>query len=113
MVKNLTDVFKLCIQHKLKLHPEKCTSLIKKVTYLGHDVIKNYPKPANADEARRFVAFYNHYRRLNQNVIEKSRHAFKYIKRELMKPILLQYPDFSKEFCIQVNKPSSSHSLSN
>lgn len=70
--KNLTDVFKLCRQHNLKLHPEKCTFFMKEVTYLGHkctdrgihpedskyDVIKNYPKPANADEARRFVAFF-------------------------------------------------------
>jgi len=133
MLKNLTDVFKLCRQHNLKLHPEKCTFFMKEVTYLGHkctdkgilpddskyEVIKNYPKPVNADEARRFVAFCNYYRRFIKNFSEKSRHltrlckknvpfewtsecndAFEYLKRELMKPTLLQYPDFSKQFCI-------------
>lgn len=82
-------------------------------------VIKNYPVPTDADSARRFVAFCNYYRRFVENFSNYSRHitrlcrkkvkfewtvqcneAFEYLKKQLMKPTLLQYPDFEKEFCI-------------
>jgi len=133
MIKNLTDVFKLCRKHNLKLHPEKCSFFMHEVTFLGHrctdkgilpddkkfDVINNYPVPTDADSARRFVAFCNYYRRFIKNFAEYSRHitrlckknvpfewttecenAFQYLKNQLVQPNLLQYPDFSKEFCI-------------
>jgi len=74
---------------------------------------------ACADSARPFVAFCNYYRRFIKNFADYSRHitklckknvpfewssecqnAFEYLKEKLMHPILLQYPDFRKEFCI-------------
>ena len=133
MLSNLKDVFDLCRKYNLKLHPEKCSFFMKEVTYLGHKctdrgilpddskykVIENYPTPTNGDEAKRFVAFCNYYRRFIKNFSEHSRHltrlskknvkfdwtedcekAFKHLKKALMSPTLLQYPDFSKEFCI-------------
>jgi len=83
------------------------------------DVIRNYPVPHDADSARRFVAFCNYYHRFIKNFADYSRHitrlckknvpfewssecqnAFEYLKEKLMHPILLQYLDFRKEFCI-------------
>lgn len=99
-------------------------------TFLGHkctdhrilpddrkyDAIKNYPLHTDADSVRRFVAFCNYYSRFIYNFAQHSRHltrknvsfewtkecndAFNYLKQALIKPTLLQYPDFSKEFCI-------------
>jgi len=84
-----------------------------------YDVIMNYPAPHNADSARCFVAFCNYYRRFIKEFAEHSRHitrllkknvpfewrvecqnAFQYLKTKLMEITLLQYPDFSIEFCI-------------
>ena len=84
-----------------------------------YSVIESYPTPKDADSAKRFVAFCNYYRRFIKNFSEYSRHltrlskkgvpfewtedcefAFKYLKKALISPTLLQYPDFTKEFCI-------------
>ena len=133
MLQNLKDVFTLCRQHNLKLHPDKCSFFRHEVTFLGHkctdkgilpddskfSVIENYPTPTNGDEAKRFIAFCNYYRRFIPNFAESSRHitilsrknitfewtqecenAFQYLKKQLMSPQILQYPDFNKEFCI-------------
>lgn len=61
----------------LKLNPEKCFLLQRKVKFLGHvisekgietdpdkvEVIKNYPRPQNSDELRSFLAFCSYYRK--------------------------------------------------
>ena len=84
-----------------------------------YEAIRDYPIPTNADEARRFVAFCNYYRRFIKNFADYSRHitrltkknvefnltsecqkAFEYFKKALMSPQILQYPDFAKPFCI-------------
>lgn len=133
MMDNLEDVFKVCRKYNLKLHPEKCSFFSHEVTFLGHKctdkgilpddgkytIIKNYPTPVNSDEAKRFVAFCNYYRRFIPNFAELSRHitrltrkntpffwtvecenAFQYLKTQLMSPNILQYPDYDKSFCI-------------
>lgn len=133
MINNLKSVFNLCRKHNLKLHPEKCSFFATQVTFLGHkctdkgilpddskfSVIKNYPTPTNGDEAKRFVAFCNYYRRFIPNFAEYARHithlskknvafnwtpecenSFLYLKNQLLSPKILQYPDFSKQFCI-------------
>ena len=65
-----------------------------------------------------FVAFYNYYRRFTKNFSEYSRHLtslsrkgvsfectadcdseFKYLKKTLKSPTLLQYHVFTKEYC--------------
>ena len=133
MLKNLKDVFSMCRKHNLKLHPDKCSFFMHEVTFLGHkctdrgilpddskfQAILNYPKPTNANEAKRFVAFCNYYRKFIKNFAEHSRHitrlskkkvpfvwsnecekAFQYLKHALISPQILQYPDFAKPFCV-------------
>lgn len=84
-----------------------------------YDVIKNYPVPRNADDVRRFVAFCNYYRKFVKNFAHHAFHltrltrkgitfvwtqdcqdAFEYLKKSLMEPSILQYPDFNKEFVL-------------
>ena len=133
MVANLKDVFETCRKTNLKLHPEKCNFFSSEVTFLGHkctdkgilpddskyDKILSYPKPTNADEAKRFVAFVNYYRRFIPNFSFYSIHltqltkknkpfiwtnecdtAFQYLKKALLSPPILKYPDFNRPFCI-------------
>ena len=133
MTKNLKDVFEMCRKHNLKLHPDKCNFFNHEVTFLGHkctsngilpddskyDIIKKYPTPKNGEEAKRFIAFCNYYRRFIPNFATYSRHltylskknvtfcwtdkcekSFNYFKNFLLYPKILQYPDFNKKFCI-------------
>lgn len=76
-IENLTLVFKTCRKYNLKLNAEKCKFFKTEVTFLGHicttngllpdnrkiNTIKNYPKPKDKNEVKRFVAFVNYYRR--------------------------------------------------
>lgn len=81
MINNLREVFQICRQFNLKLHPDKCNFFRHEVTYLGHkctnqgilpddtkfELIRNYPRPTDSDSARRFIAFCNYYRRFVPN----------------------------------------------
>lgn len=81
--------------------------------------IENYPTPTNAEEAVRFVQFANYYRRFIKNFAtyskpitsisgkksnfiwtEKCQEGFDYLKKCLMNPPILKYPDFTKPFAI-------------
>ena len=105
--------------HEVTLLGHKCTSNGILPDDNKYSAIRDYPTPTNADEARRFVAFCNYYRRFIENFANYSRHitaltkknaifhwtpecqtAFEYLKKELMSPQILQYPDFEKPFCI-------------
>ena len=97
MFQNLEEVFKICRQYNLKLHPDKCRFFLKEVTFLGHkctqdgilpdpakiDKVLNYPRPVDSDSARRFVAFCNYYRRF----IPKFTHHALYITALLRKDV--------------------------
>lgn len=133
MLENLKSVFEICRATNLKLHPDKCKFFDSQVTFLGHkctdqgilpdeskfDKILSYPKPTNADECKRFVAFVNYYRRFIPNFSNHATHitkltrkktpfvwttdcenAFEYLKNSLLSPEILKYPDFEKPFCI-------------
>lgn len=84
--------------------------------------MKNYPRPHDADSTRRFVAFANYYRKFIPNFAEISlplttltrkkvkfewnteqQNAFEALKDALISPRILRYPDFNKEFTIQVD----------
>lgn len=84
--------------------------------------MQTYPKPHDADSVRRFVAFANYYRKFIPNFAEISlpltmltrkkikfewthiqQNAFEKLKKELISPRILRYPDFTKEFVIQVD----------
>ena len=70
-------MFDTCRKFRPELNPEKCTFFHKEVTFLGHKItdkgilpdeskfhiINKYPRPTDADDVKRFVAFCNYYRR--------------------------------------------------
>jgi hypothetical protein len=128
---NLIKVFERLENYNLKLNPKKCQFMQSSVTYLGHFIssegirpdpskfsaVKNYPKPENADDTRRFIAFCNYYRRfvpdfaelahplnllLKKNTVfkwtEKCQAAFETLKNSLITPPILQFPNFEQEF---------------
>lgn len=130
---NLTTVFERLRHYNLKLNPAKCKFFLNEVTFLGHKVtdrgilpddskfeaLKNYPKPNNVDEVRRFVAFCNYYRKFVPNFADIARplnallkkgvqfqwtdsqeQSFQQLKQTLMEPYILRYPDFSREFIL-------------
>jgi len=105
--------------HEVTFLGHKCTDRGILPDDKKYEVIDKYPVPTDADSARRFIAFCNYYRRFIKNFSDYSRHitrlcrknvkfewtsecqnAFTYLKQSLIQPTLLQYPDFSKEFCI-------------
>lgn len=84
-----------------------------------HDAINKYPLPKSADEVKRFVAFCNYYRRFIPNfasvtqplnkLTRKSvdflwtrecQNSFDHLKKALISPQILQYPDFTKQFIV-------------
>lgn len=131
--KNLIKVFNRFRKYNLKLNPQKCNFLRSEVTFLGHlitdngvkpdpkkfAVVKNYPVPQDANEAHRFVAFCNYYRRFIENFAniakplysllkkdakfiwsEDCNNSFNTLKEKLINPPILQYPDFTKPFIV-------------
>lgn len=136
--KNLINIFDRLRKVNLKLNPNKCNFLKTELLYLGHTVtsegimpdkskikvIESYPKPANTDDVKRFVAFCNYYRKFIKNFAEiasplnnlcrkdvpfvwsdNCENAFVYLKNALISPSILQYPDFSEdnEFVLQTD----------
>ena len=84
-----------------------------------YSVIENYPVPTNSDEVRRFVAFCNYYRRFIKNfadiahplnkLLRKNakfewnngcQGAFESLKKQLLSPKILQFPDFKRHFTL-------------
>lgn len=132
-ISNLKKVFDTCKKFSLKLNPEKCKFFQTSVTFLGHkctengilpdpekyETIKNYPVPKNSDEARRFVAFANYYRKFIEHFAtitkpindltrkktpfvwtEECQKNFELLKNRLMNPPILKYPNFNAPFII-------------
>lgn len=88
------------------------------------EVLQKYPEPKNSDEVKRFVAFCNYYRKFICNFAEMTaplnyltrkhvpfvwstecKNSFEALKKALMTPPVLQFPDFSdnNEFVIQTD----------
>jgi hypothetical protein len=97
----------------------KCTSEGIKIDDSKYSVILDFPIPKNADEVKRFVAFCNYYRKFIKNFAEITRplnaltrkntqfswnsecqQAFENLKKNLINPPILQYPDFNKPFIL-------------
>lgn len=135
-INNLRRVFEACKKYNLKLNPSKCEFYRTEVCFLGHKCtseglmpdpmklrcVKNYPKPKDKNETKRFVAFANYYRRFIRNFSGITRPltrltskkikfiwsdecdaVFKQIKEMLLSPPILAYPDFSKPFRLTVD----------
>ena len=74
---HLQEVFDRLTQATLRLKPEKCTFVAKRVKYLGHVITKdgievdegktaavsNFPRPKNVHDVRSFLGLCNYYRR--------------------------------------------------
>lgn len=134
--KNLELVFTRFRNLNLKLHPNKCRFFQKEVLYLGHlitsegikpdpaktKVVEEYPRPSNAHEVLRFVAFVNYYRRFINNFAEialplnkllrknvefiwsaECQKAFETLKKKLIQAPILQYPKFNDTFILQTD----------
>lgn len=130
---NLDKVFERLRSFNLKLNPSKCSFFKHEVLFLGHEIsrygiqpdkskfkaIENYPVPRNSDEARRFVAFCNYYRRFIPNFAQiafplnrlqrkntafkwdqECQNAFEQLKQQLLSPRILKLPDFQKQFIL-------------
>lgn len=84
-----------------------------------YSIIEKYPVPKTPDETRRFVAFCNYYRRFIPNfanicnplnkLLRKNetfiwsaecQNAFEMLKKSLLSPNVLQFPDFQKQFIL-------------
>ena len=100
----------LCTDHGVKPDPSKLSK------------VKDFPIPKNVNEARRFVAFANYYRRFIENFAEMARplnnlakknakfdwsqecqNSFDNLKQRLISPPLLAYPDLTKEFILMID----------
>lgn len=135
-IQNLREIFKTCRKYNLKLNPLKCHFFQSEVGFLGHvctdkglrpdptklKVMENYPRPANKDAIRRFVAFANYYRRFVDNFAKitqpltkltrkrakfiwstEQEEAFQSLRNALTSAPILKYPDFSREFTLVVD----------
>lgn len=86
------------------------------------NAIKKYTKPTNKDDVKRLVAFANYYRRFIQNFAnlvrplnhltkkrsefiwsDECEKAFETLKKKLISPPILKYPDFTKQFIVTVD----------
>lgn len=86
------------------------------------EVIRKYPRPTDKEAVKRFVAFANYYRRFIANFAElaqplnkltrkraefvwndEAENSFQNLKNRLIKPPILQYPDFNKQFIVTVD----------
>lgn len=133
---NLRKVFETCRRVNLKLNPEKCNFFKHEVLFLGHlctaegllpdpaklAAVREYPRPKNQDETKRFVAFANFYRRFIENFSniavplnkmtqkrikfkwdQECENAFQTLKNKLITPPVLAYPDYDKQFSVTVD----------
>lgn len=90
------------------------------------EVIQKFPRPMDKEAVKRFTAFANYYRRFIKNFAElasplnkltrkrvdfnwssECENAFQTLRSWLIKPPILQYPDFTKEFIVTVDASNS------
>lgn len=109
-------------QNQVTFLGHKCTAdgILPDETKLK--TLKTYPTPHDKDATKRFVAFANYYRKFIPNFAEiaqplskltgkkiafewteSQQGAFEKLKRALISPEILQYPDFEKQFIIKVD----------
>lgn len=93
-------------------------------------VIKNYPRPTNSEEVKRFVAFANYYRKFipnfarivipmtklcKKNMVfqwtEQCEESFLLLKQTLMNPPVLDYPNLSHKNTFILQTDSSGFAI--
>lgn len=141
---NLVRVFERLRKVNVKLNPQKCDFLKKEILYLGHVIsaegvspdpsktkaISQYPCPTSSDEAKRFVAFANYYRKFIDNFAKVAKplnelarkgkvfewttqcqKSFETLKEALMHPPILEYPDFSENNRFIIKTDASGYAI--
>lgn len=142
--KNLIAVFEKLRSVNLKLNPKKCNFFKTELLYLGHlisaegvkpdpakvEAVKNWPRPQNADEAKRFVAFANYYRKHIRNFASlcyplnyltrknvpfvwdnECEKAFNTLREVFLKPPVLDFPDFSQSNTFNLHTDASGYAI--
>lgn len=142
--KNLHDVFLRLREANLKLNAKKCEFLKTQMLYLGYvvsdkgispdpakiEVVKNFPKPTNVSECKRFVAFANYYRRHIRNFSqiasplnkltrkgvqfewgEEQEKAFETLRQKLIGSEVLDFPKFEPCNIFEVTTDASKYGL--
>ena len=120
----------------LKLNPKKCVFAVDEVIFLGNKIsqngiqppkdkleaVKNYPKPTNAKELKRFISFMSWFRKFIKNfsqiafplneLLKKSAKfiwnkecdvAFVALKNNLLNSEVLSYPRSDVDYIIRVD----------
>jgi hypothetical protein len=91
----LRDVFARLRMHNLKLQPDKCEFLSKKVTYLGHKltiqgsltdpdkvrVVRQFSIPSNTRQLKRFLGLAGYYSRFFPNFSKISKPLTQLLRR--------------------------------
>ena len=86
-MQRVENVFQRLQECGLKLKPNKCSFLMRKINYLGHvvseagiepdpskvEVIRSWPVPTNVDELRRFLGFASFYRKFVKDFAKKAK----------------------------------------
>lgn len=109
-------------KHEITYLGHKCTDkgILPDETKL--EAVKKYPRPKDKAAVKSFTAFTNYYRKFIKNYAEIARplnkmtrksatyewtpeceDAFQTLKKKLLSPTILQYPNFEEEFIITVD----------
>ena len=92
----LQEILERLRTYKLKLQPEKCQSLRKEVTYLGHQIteagvrpdpqrvaaIERFPTPTNPRQLKAFCGMISYYRRFIPNCSRIASPLYKLLKKD-------------------------------
>jgi len=144
----LTDVFTKFRMHELRLHPAKLRFAMSSVNFLGYtigqngytvdssrtSIVRNYPRPKNQRDIRKFVGLTNFYRRLIRDyskraaplrdllckntefiLTDRQEKAFCDLRDALCSPPVLGFPDRNKPFrlTLDASRCGLSYILSN
>ena len=124
----------------LKLHPDKCQVAVKRVNFLGHqldetgirptedkvETVKEWPRPNNVQEVRRFLGMVGYYRQYIPHFADKTVHLtnllqkearwewtseceeeFQNLKKDLQSYPVLQSPDPADDFILTTDASGS------
>lgn len=79
------------------------------------EVLQNYLILKSSNETKKFVAFANYYRKFVENFshiwTEEYQRSFEILKKALINPPILQYPNFSPENTLILKTDASAYTV--